>query len=132
MLPPWLKGRRPEFPYSDVAIQCLLVIDQASYLPLRVMCRLGRSVLRRKGMDLVVPSYTQVCWGQQRLEVAIPRSPRLAAMNMMTRLGMPNAQPALTALRPLKEFAPAADLTTLSVIAANIPWAVRHAEHRGT
>jgi hypothetical protein len=69
-------GRRGrDCTYSDMAIQCLLAIKQVFHLPLRAMIGLAGSLVQRMGLDLVVPSYSQVCRRQQRLEVAIPRPP---------------------------------------------------------
>jgi hypothetical protein len=39
------------------------------------MSGLAGSLVQLMGLDLMVPSYSQVCRRQQRLEVAIPRSP---------------------------------------------------------
>lgn len=58
-----------------MAIQCLLVIKQVFHLPLRAMRGLAGSLVQLMGLDLRVPSYSQVCRRQQRLEVTIPRSP---------------------------------------------------------
>jgi Transposase DDE domain len=52
-----------------------LVIKQVFHLPLRAMSGLVGSLVQRMGLDFVVPSYSQVFRRQQRLEVAIPRSP---------------------------------------------------------
>jgi hypothetical protein len=69
-------GRRGrDCTYSDGAIQCLLVIKQVFHLPLRAMRGLAGSLVQLMGLDLRVPSYSQVCRRQQRLEVTIPRSP---------------------------------------------------------
>ena len=55
-----------------MAIQCLLVIKQVFHLPLRAMSGLAGSLLQLMGLDLVGAGLSQVCGGQQRLEVAIP------------------------------------------------------------
>jgi Transposase DDE domain len=51
-----------------------LVIKQVFHLPLRAMSGLAGSLVQLLGVDLMVPSYSQVCRRQQRLEVVIPRS----------------------------------------------------------
>jgi hypothetical protein len=44
-----------------MAIQCLLAIKQVFHLPLRAMIGLAGSLVQLMGLDLVVPSYSQVC-----------------------------------------------------------------------
>lgn len=65
------KGRPEE--YSDVAIQCMLVIRAVYHLPLRGLQGFVRSLIALMGFNLSCPNYTTVCKRAKTLKIKLPR-----------------------------------------------------------
>ena len=63
---------RPEM-YSDVAIQCMLVIRSVYHLPLRGLESFVGSLIPLQGFNLPCPNYTTVCKRAKSLQVKLPR-----------------------------------------------------------
>ena len=65
--------RGAPFTYSDVAIQCGLVIREVFHLPLRATEGFMNSLTQMMGISLKIPDYTTFCRRQSSLDVVIPR-----------------------------------------------------------
>ena len=68
------KGRPKE--YSDDAILCILLIRTAYKMPLRAAEGFLRSIIQLLGLDLKVPSYTQICRRAKSLGQVLKRLSR--------------------------------------------------------
>jgi hypothetical protein len=66
------KAGRP-VTYSDDAILMLLIVRERFNLPLRGLQGFAQSLFSLKNLDLVVPSYTQICRRAQTLSIDIDR-----------------------------------------------------------
>jgi hypothetical protein len=73
---------RPEI-YSDDAILLLLVLREVYSLPLRALQGFVESLFRQMGLDLPVPSYTQISRRAQKLHKQIPTLLRNGARNLI-------------------------------------------------
>jgi hypothetical protein len=59
--------------YSDVSIQCALILGVVFRLPLRATEGLVRSVIELMGLTLPTPDYTTLCRRRGDLQVHLPR-----------------------------------------------------------
>jgi hypothetical protein len=59
--------------YSDMAIQCALILGVVFRLPLRATEGLVRSVIELIGLTLPTPNYTTLCRRRGGLQVRLPR-----------------------------------------------------------
>lgn len=67
------EGRgRPEF-YSDIAVQCMLIIRAVYHLPLRGLQGFVESLISLMFLDLSCPNYTTVCKRAKSLKIQLPR-----------------------------------------------------------
>ena len=64
-------SRRPKI-YSDHAILLLLVLREIYSLPLRALQGFVKSLFRQMGVDLPVPSFTQISRRAQKLNKKLP------------------------------------------------------------
>ena len=76
------KRGRPQI-YSDDAIVMLLVIREVFHLPLRALQGFAHSVFSLMGLDLQVPSYTQICRRSQKLDRKLSRLKRRGPINLI-------------------------------------------------
>jgi hypothetical protein len=64
-------GRGASDHYSDVAIECVLMLQQVFHLPLRATQGLCQSVLALMAVELETPNYTTLCRRRGDLEVQL-------------------------------------------------------------
>lgn len=63
--------RGAQFEYSDQSIECLLGIKVVFKLPYRQLQGFTASLMKLMGLDLRIPSYTQICRRAEGLEIDI-------------------------------------------------------------
>ncbi len=61
---------RPKI-YSDIAIEACLIIGRLFKLPLRTMQGVVESLFNMMGIKINIPSYTQICRRQQKLDLKL-------------------------------------------------------------
>ncbi len=71
--PKGVKKRGGQPRYSDVAIQCLLMVRSFFHLPLRATEGFVRSVFELINLELSVPDYTTICKRSKYLKVSLPK-----------------------------------------------------------
>lgn len=67
------KGKGKNFVYSDYAIEVILILSRLYRLPLRQAQGFTETLFRNMGINLPVPSYTQICRRQKKLEIKIEK-----------------------------------------------------------
>ena len=69
--------------YSNDAILMLLVLREVYHLPLRAVQGLAESIFRMMGLDLPVPTYTQICRRAKTLGRVLKRLQRKGKVNIV-------------------------------------------------
>jgi hypothetical protein len=71
------RGKRGHpYVYSDVAVECMLLLKQVFHLALRQTQGLMESIFQLVGQELAVLSYSQLSRRQQELKINLPRQKR--------------------------------------------------------
>jgi hypothetical protein len=69
--------------YSDMAINCMAMLQVVYHLPLRATQGLLRSVVQLLGVALDVPNYTTLCRRRQTLEVSLPVQAKHGSLHLV-------------------------------------------------
>ena len=67
------KGKGKNFVYSDYAIEVILMLSRLYHLPLRQAQGFTETLFRNMGINLPIPSYTQICRRQKKLGIKIEK-----------------------------------------------------------
>lgn len=76
------KRGRPCF-YTDMAIQCLLLIKSVFHLDFRKLAGFAESWVGLMNLPIRIPSYTQICRRQKNLEVGLGHIPRQGSLHVV-------------------------------------------------
>ena len=88
MVQSWLNvertGKRGHpYVYSDVAVECMVLLKQVFHLALRQTQGFMQSIFQLLGQVLPVLSYSQLSRRQKDLKVSLPRQPRKQALHVV-------------------------------------------------